>query len=51
MDASKLETRATADQLVAVKSQAEESARLVKDLRDLIKSLEKEKADVRVCVV
>lgn len=47
LDASKLETRATADQLAAAKAQAEESSRLVKDLRDLIKSLEKEKADVR----
>jgi CAP-Gly domain-containing linker protein 1 len=46
LDASKSETRATAIQLEAAKSQAEESALLVKDLRDLIDSLEKEKAEV-----
>ncbi|CCA68518.1 related to 40S ribosomal protein S18-Coprinopsis cinerea [Serendipita indica DSM 11827] len=47
LDASKLETQATAEQLAASKAQAEESARLVKDLRELIESLEKEKAEMQ----
>ncbi|KIM30723.1 hypothetical protein M408DRAFT_328237 [Serendipita vermifera MAFF 305830] len=46
LDASKLETRATADQLAAAKSQTEEVTLLVSDLRDLVSSLEKEKADL-----
>ncbi|KAG8832268.1 hypothetical protein FRC17_001627 [Serendipita sp. 399] len=43
LEASKLETRATADQLAAANSRAEETSLLVKDLRALIESLEKDK--------
>jgi CAP-Gly domain-containing linker protein 1 len=46
LDASKMETRATADQLVAAKSQSEEANLLIADLRDLVNSLEKERAEV-----
>ena len=51
LEASKLETQATAEQLGVSKAQSEESARLVRDLRDLIESLEKEKAEVTLYAV
>ncbi|KAG8806834.1 hypothetical protein FRC18_005881, partial [Serendipita sp. 400] len=47
LEASKLETRATVDQLAAANSRADETSLLVKDLRALIESLEKDKTELQ----